>query len=104
MYNSLTVSPALFSLLRRLPNEAVLHILRLECLPKTRLEAAELLDSVQFPRATGLTVIEKYRVAFPAYIMEYRRAYAYLTLAESEQLYSAMRADASRAIPLRDAS
>ena len=34
----------------KIPNEAVLHILRLEALPRSRAEVARLLDDVQFPQ------------------------------------------------------
>mgnify|MGYP004310342543 CR=1 FL=1 len=90
----------------KIPNEAVLHILRLEALPRSRAEVARLLDDVKFPQGAKeeATVVEKYRTAFPAYIMEYRNAYAYIMLAEDEETYGRMRSDPARSIPLRDAS
>ena len=91
----------------KISNAAVLHILRMESLPRSRLEAADLLDTVRFPITKGNhggTIIEKYRTSFPAYICEYRKAYVYMMLAEDEQLYAMMMKDSSRSIPLRDAS
>ena len=90
----------------KVSNGAILHILRLESLPRSRAEAAKLLDGVTFPRCVreDSTVVEKYRTTFPAYLMEYRKAYSYIMMAEEEELYERMRADHTRSIPLRDAS
>ena len=90
----------------RISNGAILHILRLESLPRSKAEAVKLLDGVTFPKCVrdDSTVVEKYRTAFPAYLMEYRKAYVYMMMAEEEQIYERMRADHTRAIPLRDAS
>ena len=77
----------------KISNGAILHILRLESLPRSRSEAAKLLDGVAFPRCVreDSTVVEKYRAAFPAYLMEYRKAYGYIMMAEEEQLYEKMK-------------
>ena len=52
------------------PNQAILHILRLEMesLPRSRSEVVKLLDSVPFPKEAKeeATVVEKYRTTFPA--------------------------------------
>ena len=90
----------------RISNGAILHILRLESLPRSRAEALKLLDGVAFPKCVrdDSTVVERHRTAFPAYLMEYRKAYVYMMMAEEEQIYERMRADHTRAIPLRDAS
>ena len=89
-----------------IPNEAILHVLRLESLPRSKSEVLRLLDGVAFPGRLReeSTIVEKYRTAFPAYLMEYKKAYSYIMMAEEEQLYERMKADPLRSIPLRDAS
>ena len=50
----------------RMGNAAALHILRMESLPRSRLEAADLLDTVKFPVTKGDhggTIMEKYRAS-----------------------------------------
>ena len=46
----------------KISNGAILHILRLESLPRSRAEAVKLLDGVTFPRCVreDSTVVEKY--------------------------------------------
>ena len=50
----------------KMGNAAALHILRMESLPRSRLEAADLLDTVKFPVTKGDhggTIMEKYRAS-----------------------------------------